>query len=740
MTTRIATRIGLLAEGDRPPGSADVVVFEEPKVGSVMRTKGSLFVLAQVTGSDPAVAQAAREAVDIVRHEYYYDLSAGVLGVLRSAVRTANRRLYQRRSRIGIPRRGGIGLIAVVLQGREAHVVKLGPASGVIIRDERMYEVPPPPPVHEEDPRSRERRVAATLGEALEIDPFTWHGEVIAGDRLALVSRNLATVVGTDEIRNGILSTRPAAAAEHIQQLFAVRGGVGSAGLLIVELTEMPAIAAGRPLEPVYPNDALAGLPDASPVPLADALGRGVTEGRRALGDVRGALARAALRVVAVLLAFVPKRRTVYPRRVPRTAVREAGRRRRAGVAGMVAVAILAAAGATARNVAGPSPTEAIPRTAVAREAIAEAQELVETVERTVDGANLVDRAPEEALELLTSAAARIDRARGAGVRADALAGLQARVDAGLDRLYRVARLVDIQPVAQIESPAGDAAASRMVGASDGSLWVVEAAGGSLLRVDPADGSTVVVMRSGEPVEGGTPAEPWLLTSSATDVVVIDRDRQAWRIDLTERVPRRMTLNGDSALDANVTLLGSVQHRPPLEIFTLYLVEPETGRILKWTPPPFIPVSYPDPPVSFLTEEPDLPPAEARDILVDVNLWLLHASTVTRVNFGTPLAQFEYSLDAPPDAAERPRLDYRYFDAVAAGERETFYVYDAANARILAFNRADGSFVRQWMAPGAGANAGALGDVRGLVVRAVGDGPPVAYLLAADRVLRVILE
>ena len=45
------------------------------------------------------------------------------------------------------------------------------------------------------------------------------------------------------------------------------------------------------------------------------------------------------------------------------------------------------------------------------------------------------------------------------------------------------------------------------------------------------------------------------------------------------------------------------------------------------------------------------------------------------------------------------QLDYRLLDGATVGDREFLYVYDAANARIIAFQRADGSFVRQWLAP-----------------------------------------
>ena len=63
-----------------------------------------------------------------------------------------------------------------------------------------------------------------------------------------------------------------------------------------------------------------------------------------------------------------------------------------------------------------------------------------------------------------------------------------------------------------------------------------------------------------------------------------------------------------------------------------------------------------------------------------------------------------------------------------------------ANARILAFGRADGAFLGQWMAPRRGDAAGLLDEVLGMEVLSTPDGPPAAYLLTPDRVIRVVLE
>ncbi len=741
MSNRVATRIGLPPTEDRPAGAFDVVRFHEPSVGARTRTKGSLFLLAQLTGGNPGLARATRDALDALEHDYYYDLSAGVLVSLSKALRSANRRLYHQRRRLAIPRRCGVSIVAVVVRGREAHVAKLGPASAVIVRAGKMYEVPPPPAVPEEDPRIRRRRVAATLGEALEVEPYAWQGALAVEDRIALVSRNLAHAVGVEELKRALATMRPGQAVEHIQQVFTIRGGSGSDGLLAIEIIEVTATATTHPLDPVRPAEPFAGLPDQSPVPLADAIGRGLHRAGDAAEGAKGAFGRAILTVLSWVLAFVPRRRPEYPKTIPRTAEREQGRRRRAGLVGMAAVAALMAVGVTVAALPSARPTEAIPRATIAREAITEATALLRSVDERVDGADLVDRDPERATELLADAHAATERAVAAGVAEPQMAGLQQRIDEGLDALYRVTRVDAPDVVTDLAATYEDVEAADMVAASDGSLWIIETGRGRLLRVDPDDGSSAIIYRAGQALESGEiPGDPWLIATAATDVVVIDRQRKAWRVDLVERIPRRMMLNGIDELSADTTLIGALQHRPPLEIFNLYLVDADTGEIDRWSPPAIIPVDYPDPSQPFLTDAPDLDPRNARDLRVDVNAWLLHADTVTRVDFGSPRDQADYSLDNPPDGAVRPDLDYRLLDGATVGDRELLYVYDGAHQRLIAFQRADGAFVRQWMAPPDGDAAGALDDVRALSVTSVADGPPVAYLLTERGVLRLVLD
>ena len=739
MSNRFATRIGLPSAEERPADAFDVVTFHEPAVGALARTKGSLYLLAQLTGGSANLARATREALGAIERDYYYDLSAGVTISLSRALGGANRRLYHARKRLGIPRRSAVSVVAIVIRGHEAHAAKLGPASAVIVRDGRMYEVPPPPPATEEDPRVRQRRIAASLGEALEVEPYVWQGALAVGDRIGLVSRHLAHLVGVEELKGALSSMPPGRAVAHLQQVFGIRGGSGSDGLLVVEVTELSSTATSHHLEPVKPAEPFAGLPDQSPVPLADAIGRGLHRAGNAAEATRAALGRGVLTLVSWILAFVPRRRAAYPTSIPRTAEREQGRRRRVGLVAMAGLAGILAAGATVAAFPAVRPTEAIPRATVARASIREAVELLVAVEERIDGADLVDRNPERAVELLADAHAAVTRAATAGVAEGDLATLSGRIERRLDALYGVTRIAETDLVIDLGSALEDLDPTDMVAASDGSLWIMDAGRGRIIRADPADGSLTIVSRAGQALESGEiPGDPWLMATAATDVVVIDRQRTAWRIDLEERIPRPMPLAGVEELSPRTTLIGALQHRPPLEIFNLYVVDGATGEIDRWTPPAVIPVTYPDPAVPFLTGEPDLDPRDARDLRVDINAWLLHASTATRVDFGSPRDQAEYSLDPPPDAAIRPELDYRLLDGATVGDRDFLYVYDAANSRLIAFQRADGAFVRQWMASAAG--TADLSDVRGLSVSSVSDGPPVAFLLTPDGVVRLVLD
>jgi sugar lactone lactonase YvrE len=111
-------------------------------------------------------------------------------------------------------------------------------------------------------------------------------------------------------------------------------------------------------------------------------------------------------------------------------------------------------------------------------------------------------------------------------------------------RSSRSGRLTDSNTVADLAAAFTATDPIDMVMASDGSLWVAEVGRGRVIRVDPATGEAAVLYRAGQDLGGVTAGAPWMIATAATDVVLLDRDRQAWRFDLVEQVAHPLGLPG----------------------------------------------------------------------------------------------------------------------------------------------------------------------------------------------------
>ena len=406
------------------------------------------------------------------------------------ALRSANRRLYHHRAQARHRPRGGVGVVAVAIRARELHVAKLGPASAVIVREGRMFELPPPPAVAEEDPRLRQRRVAATLGEALEIEPYTWHGDLAPGDRIALVSRNLAQVVGVEELKPALEAMRPAAAAEHLQRLFAdPRRRADRTACMVVEVIELaahghhPAPRAGPPRRHARRP---AGREPGAARRCASAAAC-IASARRSTA-IQALPPRPSCTAVNFLLAFVPRRRAHYPRAVSRTDERESGRRHRLGLVVDGGPGRGPGDGHHGRVAALGHADRGDP----ARRGGARGDRQRRRADRRGGGAGRGTQPGRPGARACHRPARRRLRRRWSGPRAPASrqpssSRCAAASTAALDQLYRVARIRDI---AAGRRPRRHARGRRRRPAwspsSDGALWLTEAGRGRVVRVDPA--------------------------------------------------------------------------------------------------------------------------------------------------------------------------------------------------------------------------------------------------------------
>src|SRR5437868_4945206 len=303
MAVRLQMKLGLVPEADRLPDSPDQMVVVEPSVGSVARTKGSLYLLVTARGTGNRVSDATRTVADTIRTEYYYDESAGIRVCMRKAVQLANKKLAHQRDRLGMGQAdmdGPIGVGVAVVRGNELYVATVGPAEAYLIRQARLSTLPDP---------HRERGLPTA-----ELEPEIWRGEISVGDSLVLVSANVVARIGPDELKDAMVTLHPQSAIEHLHHRFVASDGAGSDGAVAFEATEVAATQKQRTLIPVRPPEPHAGAPDRSPIPLADEVSGGVAAVQASAGRARAAAGGVVGRLANRIQDLLPRRRTPHRR------------------------------------------------------------------------------------------------------------------------------------------------------------------------------------------------------------------------------------------------------------------------------------------------------------------------------------------------------------------------------------------------------------------------------------------
>ena len=328
MASRLALKYGLVSEEDRLSSSSDALLVTEPTTGSKTRTKGSLYLITTCRPVGGRAREACRLVADSIRREYYYDESAGITIVLEKAIRAANRRLRHAREGAGLPV-GAIGIAAAVVRGNELYVATCGDADSYLIRSARLLM-----PEHESG-------AGLPAADGLRVD--VWRGEFSVGDSLVLCSRNLVEVVGTEELKNAVVTLHPQSAVEHLHHLFVAAGGDGSDAVLAIEATEVALNRVEHRLVPVSPSEPLAGAPITSPIPLADQLAGAATAVHERAGAARSAVRESFSGAVNRLVELMPRRGTSFRRISSATTRRET--QRRAALAILASIGLLAVLG-----------------------------------------------------------------------------------------------------------------------------------------------------------------------------------------------------------------------------------------------------------------------------------------------------------------------------------------------------------------------------------------------------------
>ena len=708
MASRLALKYGLVSEEDRLANSSDAIIVTEPTTGSKTRTKGSLYLIVCSKTIGGRARDACRLVADTIRREYYYDESAGIAIVLEKAVRAANRKLRQSREGGGLAAYS-IGICLAVVRGNELYVATAGDANAYLIRSARLL--------------MPEHQSSVGLPAADNLRLGVWRGDFAVGDSLVLSSRNLVEVVGTEELKNAVVTLHPQSAVEHMHHLFVAAGGEGSDAVLALEATEASLTRAENRLVPVVPAEPLAGAPEHSPIPLADQVAGFASSVRERAGATRRGVGDAVSGAVGRILDLMPRRRAGYRRM--RSSSDSAEGRRRASMAAIALVAIVVVLGGLVWFLGPFRSDSATNNTPDATQALSDATEKINTVLAPGD---MIHNDPVQAQTLLQGAWDDLQHAKG-GVSATAYNPVLSRVTDAIEELVGTSHVTGTQFYA---APAGATVTDVVLGPDNAAYAIV---GDGVVRVDPSNGSVATVVQSGAGSGQGI-GKPRLLSVGGPDLLIVDDGGNLWRWRPSDAVGGgtlgEIRVAGDQAWGSDVVDIATFVINPAEGTYRLYVPYPTGSQVLRYEPTADgSGFSAPGP--YFLNS--NEPVATFKQIMVDGDLYAVTAPDLLKYFSGTRTG---FSLDpAPDDLNLRPGHSYGLLDATGSKGSGQLFIWDSQWQRILVYDKVEGKYIEQYFAaPG----APPFSDMTGMYIidRGVTQ-PPVLVWARSDGLYQVPL-
>jgi hypothetical protein len=698
LAVRLQLKLGAVTEQDRLPDSPDTVVVVEPAVGSVGRTKGNLYLLVTSRVPGGKAREATRVVADTIRNEYYYDESAGIRQCLIKVMSVANKRLAHQRDRYSLGHSGDdagpIGVAVAVVRGRELYVATVGPAEAYLIRQARLSTLPDP---------NRDRGLPV---DALE--PEVWRGELNVGDSLCLVSANVVAKVGTDALKDALVTLHPQSAIEHLHARFVAAEGTGSDGAVAFEAAEVAATHKNRTLVPVRPDEPLAGLPDRSPIPLADSVTAGAAAVSASADRARNAAGNGFQRAIWSLQDMLPRRAPAKRKVTAATSRMET--QRRAAMALLVLIAVGGALVVGVYAAGGRQDPRAIQSLSAGQQAFEEAKNALDAV--SGPGVDLIADDPRRALELLNVAYAKLGEAEEADYPRSQIAPLRDEALEGLDRLYGVK---SVASTTLFDFPADKPPKlEAIVRGSDGAPYVLDSANKTVWRIDVKDQKAKAIVKSGTKASGAKASAPKLLTTGGPDILVLDDKNSLWRWRPSNTSGKgtlvKVKVKDSASWGDDITDLATFVANFDAAFYKLYVVDPSLQNIMVLSPANDG-SGYPQRPLPRLPTERDV--SKITDVLIDGDIYVAEDGEVARV-----IPASGWDIDPPEDGAVRPNTDFTLIsspdrpDGSSSRRNGIIYAYDARNHRVVAFNKSDGKYLEQYLP----ADEDAWNDLRGFVV------------------------
>jgi serine/threonine protein phosphatase PrpC len=198
---------------------SELITLVEPAVSlTPAARKGRLYLLVEAHPAAPHAAAACQLVTRVVRQTFYDDSSYSLTAALRSAIRAANKALYEQNFKLSDQQRVYVGLSCAVLRDSDLFVAQVQPAQMYVLAEGRLRAIPAHPswdPAHvSAAPFVR----SGALGSSLFIEPELYRCTMGVGAALLLCSSGFAPLLGRAELDHALRQGDPMLVLDRLRQ------------------------------------------------------------------------------------------------------------------------------------------------------------------------------------------------------------------------------------------------------------------------------------------------------------------------------------------------------------------------------------------------------------------------------------------------------------------------------------------------------------------------------------------
>ena len=278
---------------------------------------------------------------------------------------------------------------------------------------------------------------------------------------------------------------------------------------------------------------------------------------------------------------------------------------------------------------------------------------------------------------------------------------------------------------------------TTVVRGSDGAPYVLDTGTKTVWRIDLAKKSAAAVYKSGETVGAATAGDPKLITIGGPDVLILDTKNVLWRWRPADAKGRgtviQIKVRESSSWGNDIVAIGTFCRTADCALYNLYVVDPSQKQILTYSPAADG-SGYPAAPTGRLATARDV--SQFTQMYIDGDIFVVDGGVIQRFVGGRDDG---WKTDDPADTLLRPAPEYRLMASFSAARTGAIYGYDPASARVIAFQKATGSYIEQYLLP---TGDTAWRDVRGMYAEPgpATDAPTTLFWIERDRLESAVLE